>query len=117
MPVPFSVPAVLPVVDVASSSGALALDCNKGNHFRTTLTEATTVSAPTNPTDGQRIIIEVVQAASGGPYTLAFNAVFTYGAEITAVTISTTASAVNYITAIYNGDTSEWHIVGAVTGY
>lgn len=61
------------VVALTSSGGSLAIDLAAANNFAHTLTENTTLAAPSNPVAGQSGVIVLTQHASS-PKTLAFNA-------------------------------------------
>jgi hypothetical protein len=64
---------------ITSSSNATAWNADTAQCAVHTLTENTTISAPTNLNAGGVYTLRVVQAA--GLYTLAFNAVFKWGAQ------------------------------------
>jgi hypothetical protein len=108
---------VSPSVSLTDNGSTIATNAALGNTFRVTaLTASVTLSNPTNPSDGQRIVWEVIQNASAAK-TLAFDTQFGFGAEITACTISATLSKHNFITAIYNSTTTKWYVVGCLSGY
>lgn len=58
---------------LTSSSASIAINLADSNNFKHTLTEDTTLAAPSNPTAGQAGVIQFNQHASA-PKTLAFNA-------------------------------------------
>src|SRR5271155_1532738 len=60
-------PAVVNLTDAAT----ISVDASAGNDFRLTIGGNRTVSAPANPTDGQKITLQVTQG-TGGPYTLSW---------------------------------------------
>lgn len=60
-------------VALTSVAGAVSVDLDLSNNFNHTLTENTTLAAPTHATAGQSGFIEFTQHASA-PKTLAFNA-------------------------------------------
>jgi len=64
---------------ITSSGNAVAWDADAAQCALHTLTENTTISAPSNLNAGGTYVLRVVQAA--GVYSLAFNAVFKWGAE------------------------------------
>ena len=108
--------AVFGLTDAAT----IATDASKGNHFTVTLGGNRTLGAPTNPTNGQRCTWEIIQPGSGGPYTLSLDTGtggFAYGTDITGITLTTTASKADFITAIYNSTANKWRVVGFVRGY
>jgi hypothetical protein len=63
---------------ITSSSNSVAWNVNTAQAALHTLTENTTIAAPTNLKQGGFYSLRVVQAA--GVYTLAFNAIFDWGA-------------------------------------
>lgn len=108
---------VSPPVSITDNGTTLATDASLGNNFRSTaLTANVTLSNPTNSTNGERVVWEIIQNA-GAAKTLAFDTNFGFGAEITGCTISATLSSHNFITAIYNSTATKWYVVGCVTGY
>jgi len=81
---------------LSSSAGATALDLDTGNNFTMTMTENSTLSAPTNPVQGQSGVIVVTQHASA-PKTLAYNAFWKFpGGTVPALT--TAVGAVDVFT-------------------
>jgi hypothetical protein len=94
---------------ITSSSNAIAWDAAaKSNAYHVT-TENTTFSAPSNPTEGAIISVEIAQG--GTPRTIAWNTVFEFAAS-TAPTITATANKTDILTFRYNG--SVWQEVGRV---
>ena len=94
----------------------ISTDCTLGNHYRCTLTNNFQLNNPTSPLDGQRVVWELIQDATGSR-TLAVGDAFAFGSDITALTLSTTASKRDFITAVYNSTASKWYVVGFVRGY
>lgn len=76
-----------------SVGGVVAIDLALSNNYNHTLTENTTLDAPTNPVAGQNGIIQITQHAAAAK-TLAYNAFWRMG-EGVSLTISTTLSSVN----------------------
>lgn len=103
----------IPLIDGAT----VALNAILGRHFRLTTTTNPTISAPTNPSDGQRIIIEII--ASGGARSPGLSTAaggFRYGSDI--VTIPSVASGTALeIGCVYNSTTNNWRVVGTANGY
>lgn len=56
---------------LTSTSASVAIDLSLSNNFNHTLTEDTTLAAPTNAVAGQAGVIEFIQGS--GPYTLGFD--------------------------------------------
>lgn len=99
-----------------TDAATIATDASLGNHFRVTLGGNRTLGNPTNPTDGQRILWEIIQDATGSR-TLAFDTAFAFGTDITGVTLTTTASKRDFIGAVYNSTASKWYIIAVSKGY
>lgn len=107
------------VVALSIVSTAIATDASLGNYFWVTLSvsSATTMSAPTNPFDGQIITYELKQAASGIGGTVTWNAVFDFGAT-GAPTLSTTNNLYDIVAFRYSSRASKWLCLnGSGLGY
>ena len=102
-----------------TDGASISLDASLGNHFRVTLGGNRTLAAPTNPTDGQRIMIEVIQDGTGGralTLTTGTNG-FAFGTDITGITLSTAIGARDFIGAVYNSTAQRWYVIAFVKGY
>ena len=97
-------------------SGAIATDASLGNHVRVTLTGNRTLSNPTNPTDGQRMVWELVQDGTGSR-TITLDTKFALGTDISSITLTTTASKRDFLGAIYNATADKWYVVAFAKGY
>ena len=94
---------------LTSSSNAVAWDAAAAaNAFHLT-TENTTISAPSNNSEGAIISIEIAQG--GTPRTVAWNTVFEFAAS-TAPTVTATANKTDIFSFRYNG--SVWQEIGRV---
>lgn len=82
-------------VALTSSAGSIAVDLDLANNFTHTLTENTTLAAPSNPVAGQSGSIVITQHASAAK-TLAYNAFWKFPGGIVP-TVSTGASAVDVL--------------------
>lgn len=109
---------IVPSQVITLTDGATpALDAALGNHFRLTAAGNRTIAVPTNPTDGQKIIIEHI--ASGADRTLALNTGtggFAYGSDITGLS-ATVSGKHDFIGAVYNSAVNKWHVIAYVKGY
>lgn len=85
------------------------IDCSEGNSFTLTLGGDRTINAPTNPLDGQTIVIDLVQDATG-TRTVTWNAIFLWPSG-TAPTLTTTPLATDIVTGKYNSTTAAWRMV------
>jgi hypothetical protein len=106
--------AVVALTDAASVS----LDASLGSVFTLSAGGNRTILAPSNPTNGQKIVIR--HLASGADRTLSLttgsSGAFRFGTDITALT-ATTSAKTDYIGAIYNSTDSRWDVVAYVKGY
>ncbi len=100
-------------VALSVSGAAIATDASLGNHFRVTPAHstATTMSAPTNPVDGQKITYELVQDSTGSG-TITWNSVFSFGTS-GAPTLTTTASKRDLVGFVYSSDAVKWLYLGS----
>ncbi len=81
---------------LTSTTGATAIDLDTGNNFTMTMTENSTLSAPSNPVQGQSGCIVITQHASAAK-TLAYNAFWKFpGGTVPALT--TAVGAVDVFT-------------------
>lgn len=105
------------VVSALSDGGTVNLDASLGDVFTLSAAGGRTISAPTNPTAGQKIVI--AHTASGGARNLSLNTGtggFRFGADITGLT-ATVSGTTDYIGAIYNAAANRWDVVAYAKGY
>lgn len=104
---------------VALTDGATpALDASLGNVFTLSAAGNRTIAVPSNPTDGQKIII--VHHASGGARTLALNSGaggFLFGSDVTDLGGATESGKRDVIGCVYNSTLNKWLVVAVVKGY
>lgn len=103
---------------VALSDGATpALNAALGNTFTLTAAGDRTIAAPSNPVNGQKIVILHTASAANRTLSLTTGAGgFSFGTDITALT-ATTSGLTDYIGAIYNSTSNRWHVIAYVKGY
>jgi hypothetical protein len=113
-------PAIVGLVPWApvtlTDAAAIATDASLGTHFRVTLGGNRTLGNPTNPTDGQRAIWELIQDATG-TRTITLGSAFALGTSIAAVTLTTTASKRDFLGAIYNSTAAKWYVTAFAKGF
>jgi len=110
---------VAPEIFTLTDAATIAVDASKGNHFRVTLAGNRTLGAPTNPTDGQRILFEVIQDATGAR-TLGYasgSGGYAFGLGIPTPTLTTTASKRDFIGFVYNSTAALWYCLAFVNGF
>ncbi len=94
----------------------IATNASAGTMFTVTLGGNRTLDNPTNPVDGMKRIWIFKQDATGSR-TITLGTAFRLGTDLTAVTLTTTASKSDYMGAIYNGADSKWDVVALIKGY
>lgn len=105
--------AVVTLVDGATP----ALDASLGFMFTLAAGGDRTIAVPTNPTNGQKIVIR--HLASGGARTLALNSGaggFRFGSDITSLT-ATASGKTDYIGCIYSSIDSKWDVIAVTKGF
>lgn len=102
-----------------TDAATITTDASTGTHFRVTLGGNRTLAAPTNPTDGQRVLWEFIQDATGSrTITLASSTNgFALGTDLSSVILTTTAGKHDFMGAIYNASTARWYVIAFVRGY
>jgi len=103
-----------PKVVALTDATTIAVNAALGNDFRVTLTGNHTLGAPTNATDGQRVVFQVTQDSTGSR-TLAYNAAYDFGTPGTP-TLGTTASSIAMLRFVYNANSTKWNCEGTTLG-
>jgi hypothetical protein len=99
-----------------TDAATIATNASLGNYFRVTLGGNRTLGNPTNPTDGQKIIWELIQDGTGSR-TITLDTAFALGTDISAVTLTTTASKRDFLGAVYNSTATKWYVIAFTKGY
>ena len=95
---------------VTLTDGAtVTIDCDDGNTFIVTLGGNRAMANPTNPRDGQTIVVILAQDATGSR-TLTWGSAFLWPSG-TPPTLSTGASARDIVTGKYNSAAAKWYMV------
>jgi hypothetical protein len=109
-------------IPVANSPVALvdaptiATDASKGNVFRVTLGGNRTLGVPTNPSDAQKVVWEIIQDGVGGRE-LALSSAFKFGDDLSSITLSTSPGAIDYIGALFSSVSAKWSVLAFSRGY
>jgi hypothetical protein len=112
-------PAVTPVkVATLTDAATIAINAALGNHFRVTTTANRALGVPTNPTDGQRIIVEHI--ASGGARTLSLTTGSTGAFQFASTGITgltaTNSGTADFLEFVYSASLARWRIVNVSKG-
>lgn len=104
---------------VALTDGAtINTDAALGSYFRVTLGgTGRTMANPTNPTDGQKILYEIIQDATGNRTITTWGTAFAFSTDIPQPTLTTTASKRDIIGFIYNSTAAKWYCLAVVKGF
>lgn len=100
------------LTDVAT----IVVDASLGNVFTVTLGGNRTLGAPSNPSNGQKILFRVRQDATGSR-TLAYNAVYRFSTDIPSPTLTTAINKTDYLGFIYTSADTKWDCIGVVKGF
>lgn len=92
----------------------IATDVSRGTVFRVTLGGNRTIDNPTYGYEGKEIEYQITQDGTGNR-TVTWGSEFTYGDDLTGVTLTTTASKTDFIRWKRRG--SEWELRGVIRGY
>jgi hypothetical protein len=107
---------VAPAVVTLAFGNPTPVNAALGNDFRLTLTASTgTLATPTNPVDGQKMLVWVTQGTGGG-FTLAYGTGYEFTAGLPAPTLSTAAGATDLLGFIYNAAKGKWVFVAFLAG-
>lgn len=99
-----------------TDAGTIAVDASLGNHFRVVLAASRLMGAPSNPTDGQKIIFEIKQSGAGS-FTITWNAVYRFGVDVASPTLTTTTAKKDFIGFVYSSADVKWDCLAVARGY
>jgi hypothetical protein len=99
-----------------TDAATIATDASLSNHFRVVLGGNRILGNPTNPTDGQKVVWEIIQDNTGSR-TLSYGGHFALGSDIVVIFLSTTPNKRDFIGATYNATETKWYITAVVRGY
>ena len=108
---------IAPTVVALTDGATVALNAALATVFTLIAAGNRTILAPSNPVDGQKIVIR--HTASGGARTLALTsgaAGFSFGTDIPALT-ATGSGLTDYIGCIYSLTADRWNVVAVVKGF
>jgi hypothetical protein len=85
-----------------------------GTHFRLLATNNFLLQNPTGTSDGQRLIFEIIQDATGGR-TMVLGSAFKLGSDLPLLNLTTNANRRDFLTCVNSG--TNVFVVGFVKGY
>lgn len=95
----------------AASCRRLTMRCTMTNNVTTVSAVAGTLI------DGDTMVWELIQDGTGSRTIAGWDTSYGFGTDITGITLTTTASARDFITFTYNSTATKWYCVGFVRGY
>ncbi len=107
-----------PAVSALTDGANIATNAALGNYFTVVLAGNRTMDAPTNPTNGQVIIYELKQDATG-TRTITWSSAaggFSFGASA-APTLSTAAAKIDLVAFRYSTTAAKWLYMGSQLGF
>lgn len=107
-----STPSPIDLTDGAT----INTDASLGNHFRVVLGGNRTLANPTNLTDGQKLLYELIQDGTGNR-TITLGSMFQLGTDVASITLSTGANKRDFMGCVYRASTSKLYVVGFSKGY
>jgi hypothetical protein len=90
---------------------SVAVNAALSNMFRLTPGGNRTIANPSNPSDGQTIVFEIIQDATGSR-TLAWDTGYSFPASIGTPVLSSTPAFHDFIVFRYDSGTAAWYCVG-----
>jgi hypothetical protein len=108
---------VAPAVVMLTDGATVAVDASLGNDFRLTLGGNNhTIASPSNPTDGQKLTLQITQG-TGGPYQVTWGSAYEFASSLPQPTLSTTAGLTDLVGFIYNANKGTWLMAGFLNGF
>ncbi len=95
----------------------ITVDVSLGNDFRVLLNGSRALGNPVNMVDGSRIILQITQGASGGPFTLSFGTAYAFGTTLPSPTLSTAAGKTDLLGFVFNAAKSRWLFTAFAAGF
>lgn len=109
--------SILPTVKTLTiSGGAIATDATLGNHFRGTVNSDFVLSNPTGAVDGQRIVWEFKQDATGGRK-ITLGSKFVVPVNMPEVILTGSPNAYDMVAVLYNASTDKFVVTGLMKEY
>lgn len=96
----------------------VALNVALGRLFRLTMAGSRTLGVPSNPVDGQGIILEIVASGADRTLTLPTGAGgFIFGSDVTGPLTATVSGKTDFIGAMYRSSVNLWRVLSVSKGY
>jgi hypothetical protein len=101
-----------------TDASVIATDASLSDYFRVTLGDNRTLGAPTNPTDGQRVMWEIFSNSGLRTITPAIGTAgsFKFGSDFSTIP-PISNNTTTFIGAVYRASTARWHILSVGSGH
>lgn len=120
IPTPFNASKAITsgVAAATDSSGTWSTDASLGNVITLTFVhgETVTISNPTSPTNGQRLIYRLKQSSTGSDTITTWASAFNFGAA-GSPTLSTGANKIDNVGFVYDSVSAKWEYLGSELGF
>jgi hypothetical protein len=103
----------IPVL-LSFSGTNVPVNASQGTHFRLVATNNFVLQNPSNASDAQRMIFEIIQDPVGG-HTMTLGNAFKLGTDLPFINLTTNANLRDFLTCVYSG--TNFYVVGFVKGY
>jgi hypothetical protein len=109
------IPSTSPVA--LTDAATIATDASLSTYFRVAVAGDRTLAAPTNPTDGQRVLWEITASGADRTLTLATGAAgaFKFSTSITSIPVITSGTTL-FLGAVYRTASARWHVLAVSAG-
>ena len=108
--------ALAPAVVSLADAQTIAVDASQGNDFRVTIGTSRTMGNPSNPTDGQKMTLQITQGSAGSS-TIAWGSAYEFSTGLPQPTLSTVAGQTDLLAFIYNAAKGQWLLAAFVNGF
>lgn len=105
-----------PRVNTVSYASTISANVFNYDIVRVSLTGNITSFGLTGGLDGQKVLVEFIQDATGSR-TVTFDSSIRFGTDITSITLTTTASKMDRIGFVYNATANKYDVVAVVKGF
>ena len=99
-----------------TDSTPVSVDASQGSIFDLTTTQSFTLSNPTNPTSGQKIVFRILQDSTGGRV-ITLDTKYRVPSDLTGFLLSTAGDTMDILGFIYNLSNDTWDMTGITKGY
>ena len=108
--------ALAPTVVILTDAPTIAVNASLGNDFRVTINGNRTMGNPSDPVNGQQILVQITQGA-GGSFTVTWGSAYDFSGALPQPTLSTAAGQTDLLGFIYKASKSSWLLAAYLNGF